>query len=121
MCKIEKLDDFMLLTKKEKKNLTLSWLIEFIKKENLSIEDVVDIINNIEPVFLRVEKLECLLLNDEFYTSTISRLFGFGYAKSVKVINFLLQKNLIVKFEKGYKVIDKSRLKDIIDEIRRNK
>ena len=96
MCKIEKLDDFIKLNKNKKKDLTLSWLIELVKKEHLSIEDVVDIINNIEPTFSKAEKVECLLFKDKFSASFISRLFGLGYAKSIKLINVLIENNLVV-------------------------
>ena len=61
MCKIEKLDNFIELSKNEKENLTLSWLINLVKAEHLTIEDVVDILNNIEPTFSKTEKLECLV------------------------------------------------------------
>ncbi len=121
MCKIEKLDDFIKLSKNEKKNLTLSWLIELVKKEQLSIEDVVDIINNIETTFSKAEKFECLLLKDKFSASTISRLFGLGYAKSVKLIQVLLDNNLIVKYDSCYKVIDKKGFKDMLEDVRKKK
>ena len=121
MCKIEKLNDFIKLSKNEKKDLTLSWLIELVKKEHLSIEDVVDIINNIEPTFSKAEKFECLLLKDKFSTSTISRLFGLGYAKSMKLIQVLLDNNLIVKYDSCYKVIDKKGFKDMLEDVRQKK
>ena len=121
MCKIEKLDDFIELSKNEKRDLTLSWLIDLVKKEHLSIEDVVDIINNIEPTFSKAEKLECLLIKDKFSTSTISRLFGLGYAKSKKLIQVLLENNLVVKYDSYYKVIDKKGFKDMLEDVRRKK
>ena len=119
MCKIEKFDDFIELSKNEKKNLTLSWLIDLVKTEHLSIEDVVDIINNIEPTFSKAEKLECLLLKDKFSTSTISRLFGLGYAKSVKLVQVLLDNHLVVKYDSYYKVIDKNGFKALLEDVRR--
>ena len=121
MCKIEKLDDFIELSKNEKKNLTLSWLIDLVKTEHLSIEDVVDIINNIEPTFSKAEKFECLLLKDKFSASTISRLFGLGYAKSMKLINALIENNLIVKYDSCYKVINKKGFKDMLEDVRQKK
>ena len=121
MCKIEKLDDFIELSKNEKRDLTLSWLIDLVKKEHLSIEDVVDIINNIEPTFSKAEKLECLLIKDKFTTSTISRLFGLGYAKSMKLVQVLLENNLVVKYDSCYKVIDKKGFKDMLEDVRRKK
>ena len=121
MCKIEKLDNFKELSKNEKKDLTLSWLIDLVKTEHLSVEDVVDIINNIEPTFSKAEKLECLLLKDKFSTSTISRLFGLGYAKSMKLIQVLLDNNLIVKYDSCYKVIDKKGFKDMLEDMRKKK
>ena len=71
MKKIDKLENFINLNKTDKKNLTISWLIELIKTEHLSIEDVIDILNNIEPTFSKVDKLECLLINGQISTSTI--------------------------------------------------
>ena len=121
MCKIEKLDNFIELSKNEKKDLTLSWLIDLVKKEHLSIEDVVDIINTIEPTFSKAEKLECLLIKDKFTTSTISRLFGLGYAKSMKLVQVLLENNLVVKYDSCYKVIDKKGFKDLLEDMRRKK
>ena len=121
MCKIEKLNDFIELSKNEKKDLTLSWLIELVKKEHLSIEDVVDIINNIEPTFSKAEKLECLLIKGKFTTSTISRLFGLGYAKSMKLVQVLLENNLVVKYDSCYKVIDKNGFKDMLEDVRQKK
>ena len=121
MCKIEKLDDFNELSKNEKRDLTLSWLIDLVKKEHLSIEDVVDIINNIEPTFSKAEKLECLLIKDKFTTSTISRLFGLGYAKSMKLVQVLLENNLVVKYDSCYKVIDKKGFKDMLEDVRQKK
>ena len=121
MCKIEKLDDFIELSKNEKGDLTLSWLIDLVKKEHLSIEDVMDIINNIEPTFSKAEKLECLLIKDKFTTSTISRLFGLGYAKSMKLVQVLLENNLVVKYDSCYKVIDKKGFKDMLEDVRQKK
>lgn len=121
MCKIAKLNNFIKLSKNEKEKLTLSWLIELVKKEHLSIEDVVDIINNIEPTFSKAEKFECLLLKDKFSTSTISRLFGLGYAKSMKLVQVLLENNLVVKYDSYYKVIDKNGFKAIIEDVRQKK
>ncbi|MBR4999014.1 MAG: hypothetical protein IKY10_03955 [Clostridia bacterium] len=121
MCKIEKLDNFIELSKNEKRDLTLSWLIDLVKTERLSIEDVVDIINNIEPTFSKAEKLECLLLKDKFSTSTISRLFGLGYAKSMKLIKVLIENNLVVKYDSCYKVIDKKGFKDMLEDVRKKK
>ena len=121
MCKIKKLDNFIELSKNEKRDLTLSWLIDLVKTEHLSIEDVVDILNNIEPTFSKAEKLECLLIKDKFTTSTISRLFGLGYAKSMKLVQVLLENNLVVKYDNCYKVIDKRGFKDMLEDVRKKK
>lgn len=119
MCKLDKIDEFSKLSQTEKKNLTLSWLTNLIKQQHLNIEDVVDILNQIEPTFSKAEKLECILLKDKFSTSTISRLFGLGYAKSVKLINVLMENNIVVKYDNCYKVIDKKGFKDILEDVRR--
>jgi len=114
MKKIEKLDNFIKLNKTDKKNLTISWLIDLIKTEHLGVEDVIDILNNIEPTFSKIDKLECLLMNGHISTSSISRLFGFGYAKSSNIISILLKKNIITKHENSYKILDKENFKVII-------
>lgn len=111
MCRQEKLEQFVKLGKNEKKNLTLSWLTDLIKSENLSIADVIDILNCIQPTFSKADKLNAVLINGVVTTSTISRILGYGYAKSVKLINEMLSKNLIVKFDNSYKVIDKDNFK----------
>ena len=117
MKKIDKLENFINLNKTDKKNLTISWLIELIKTEHLSIEDVIDILNNIEPTFSKVDKLECLLINGQISTSTISRVFGFGYAKSSRIINCLVQKSIIAKYDNCYKIIDKANFKLVTKEL----
>lgn len=117
MNKIEKLEDFIKLNKTEKKSLTITWLIDLIKTEHLGVEDVIDILNSIEPTFSKADKIECLLINGHISTSTISRLFGFGYAKSAKIINTLISKNVIVKYENSYKIIDKVNFKNVTKEL----
>lgn len=117
MCRISKLENFIKLNKTDKKKLTISWLIDLIKTEHLGVEDVIDILNNIEPTFSKVDKLECFLINGEISTATISRLFGFGYAKSSNIINILLKKNVITKYENSYKIIDKVNFKTITKEL----
>lgn len=117
MNKIEKLEEFKKLNKTDKKKLTISWLINLIKQEQLTLEDVIDILNNIEPTFSKIDKLECLLINGQISTSTISRLFGFGYAKSSKIINTLILKNVVVKYENTYRIIDKENFKTITKEL----
>ena len=117
MNKIEKLENFLKLNKQDKKNLTISWLLDLIKTEHLGIEDVIDILNNVEPTFSKVDKLECLLINGYISTSTISRLFGFGYAKSAKIINILASKYIIAKYENSYKILDKTNFKITTKEL----
>ena len=117
MNKIEKLDNFIKLNKQEKKNLTISWLIDLIKTEHLEVVDVLDLLNNVEPIFSKVDKLEYLLINGNISISIISRLFGFGYAKSSKIINILMNKNIIAKYENRYKIIDKTNFKRITNEL----
>ena len=117
MNKIEKIEDFTKLNKAEKKNLTMSWLIDLIKTEHLEVVDVIDLLNNIEPTFSKVDKLECLLINGHISTSIISRLFGFGYAKSSKIINILVSKNIVTKYENSYKIIDKTNFKTTTKEL----
>lgn len=117
MNKIDKLDNFIKLKKQDKKNLTISWLIDLIKTEHLEVVDVLDLLNNIEPTFSKVDKLECLLINGHISTSAISRLFGFGYAKSSKIINVLVSKNIITKYENSYKIIDKANFKTTTKEL----
>ena len=117
MCKIDKIANFVKLNKIEKKGLTLSWLINLVKTEHLGIEDVVDIINNIEPTFATIDKLECLLARGIISTSTISRLFGFGYAKSSGIISALVKNNVITKYDNCYKIIDKTNFKSVAQKL----
>lgn len=120
MRKIEKTEGFVKLKKSEKKNLTIAWLIDLIKTEHLGIEDVMDIINNVEPTFSKAEKLECLRINVQISTSIISRLFGFGYAKSSNLINNLVKKNVIAKHENCYKILDKVNFKTVTKQLLEN-
>ena len=117
MCKLEKLEEFKKLNKMEKKNLTLSWLIDLIKTQHLGVEDVIDIINSVEPTFSDADKLQTLLIKGQISVAIISRLFGFGYAKSSSIINQLLQQNVITKYEQCYKIIDKENFKKITKEL----
>lgn len=113
MVKKDKLQDYFKLSKDEKGKLTLFWLISLIKDRQLTIEDVVDILNSLEPTFSNVDKFNTLLVSEFFSASTISRLYGFGYSKSMNIINTLLSKNIIIKYENKYKILDKEKFKDV--------
>lgn len=117
MNKTEKLETFVKLNKTEKKNLTLSWLIDLIKTQQLKIEDVIDILNCVEPTFSKLYKLEYFLTSGKISISSLSRLLGFGYAKSSSIINKLSKRNIIVRYEKDYKIIDKINFKRVMQEI----
>lgn len=111
MNRIEKLETFVKLTKTDKRNLTISWLINLVKTQHLSVEDVIDILNYIEPTFSQINKLECLLISGQISISTLSRVFRFGYAKSSNIIKSLLKKSIIAKYDNSYKIIDRENFK----------
>lgn len=111
MTKEEKIELFVSLSKHDKANLTLLWLIDLIKTEHLTIEDVMDILNCVSPTFSKTDKFSSLLLGGTVSVSSISRLFGYGYAKSVSFINSLLKQKVIEKQDNCYKIIDKQKFK----------
>lgn len=111
MIKKGRIEQFIKLKTSEKANLTLSWLIDFVKAENLTIEDVMDILNCIEPTFSKTDKINSLLTSGTISVSIISRLFGYGYAKSMNIINSLVKQNIITKQDNCYKIIDKENFK----------
>lgn len=111
MLKKDKIEEFIKLNKIEKSNLTLKWLIDLVKTEGLTIEDIIDILNCIEPTFSKSDKFNSLLIRGTLTVSSISRLFGYGYAKSMHVISMLLKQNIITKHENCYKIIDREKFK----------
>ena len=111
------LENFAKLSRKEKEQLTLKWLIDLVKTENLSIEDIIDILNSVDSCFSKSDKLNTLLVNDTISASAVSRILGYGYAKSMNFINNLLKRNVIIKKDGCYKIIDKEAFKTTTKEL----
>lgn len=109
--------EFVKFDQSEKEKLTLKWLTTLVKTHNLTIEDVMDILNCVDLTFSKIDKLNSLLINGSISATTISRILGYGYAKSMNYINTLLKKNIIVKVDKGYKIIDKDKFKLANEEL----
>ena len=113
MKKNEEIEKFIKLSNEQKGNLTLSWLSELVQAQHLTIQEVMDILNSVETTFSKIDKFNSLLLTNKINASTISRLFGFGYAKSMKIINLLVEEHALVKTESGYVILDKEKFKEI--------
>lgn len=111
MSKRKEIEHYCKLSKEKKGKLTLLWLTDLIKTENLTLQDVIDILNNVDDSFTKLDKFNSMLINNNVSASTISRLFGYGYAKSMSVINELLQQNAIIKYTNTYKIVDKDKFK----------
>ena len=115
--KKEKLEQFAQLGKEEKENFTLLWLTNLIKTEQLTIEDVIDILNNVNPTFSAADKFNAFLIGGTLTISSVSRLFGYGYAKSKSIISALLSRNIIAECNNSYKIIDKEKFKLVSSEL----
>ncbi|MBO5954926.1 MAG: hypothetical protein J6Q13_03055 [Clostridia bacterium] len=111
--KNKEIDKFAKLSSAEKGKLTLSWLADLVQSNNLTIQDVMDIINNVDTTFSKLDKFNSMIITNRVNPSTISRLFGYGYAKSMRVINLLIKEQAIVKFEDKYKIVDKEKFKQV--------
>lgn len=113
MKKVEGIEFYQRLNKQQKGELTLAWLADLIKTNKLTIIDVMDIINAVDTTFTKLDKFNSMIITENVSASTISRLFGYGYAKSMRIINILLKENAIVKIENSYKIIDKEKFKAV--------
>lgn len=113
MSRNEEVTKFAKLSKVEKGKLTLSWLSDLVKNKQLNIADVMYILNSYETTFSNLDKFNTMLELTHITASTISKMFGFGYAKSMRVINLLIKEQAIVKDENKYKIIDKEKFKKV--------
>lgn len=113
MTKNKIINDYAKLSKNEKGKLTLLWLTELIKEQKLTIQDVMDILNCVDNSFSNIDKFKSMLVNNYVSASTISRLFGYGYAKSMKIINLLLDEKAIKRQEHYYTIVDKNKFNSI--------
>lgn len=113
MSRNEEVTKFAKLSKVEKGKLTLSWLSDLVKNKQLNIADVMYILNSYETTFSNLDKFNTMLELAHITASTISKMFGFGYAKSMRVINLLIKEQAIVKDENKYKIIDKEKFKEV--------
>ena len=73
------------LNKTEKEQLTLKWLCELVKTENLSIQDVMDILNCVDSSFSRTDKLNSLV-----YNGTITAVSQIAEISQMGIEYFLL-------------------------------
>lgn len=117
MTKREVFTEFIKFDQSKKEGLTLKWLITFIKSHHLTMEDVMDILNCVDLTFNKEDKLNSLLTKGTISATAISRILGYGYARSMNYINKLLKRNIIVKFDNSYKIIDKERFKLANEEL----
>ena len=113
MDKNEIKQQFLKLTKAEKDELTIKWLIQLVKDNNLQPNDVMDIINSLYENLIDIEKFNKLSEYKIIRASTISRVFSYGYVKSMKIINLLIENNAIIKIDNGYKVISKANFRQV--------
>ena len=105
MTKAEFKEQFLKLTKEEKDKLTLSWLIDLVKNNTITIRDIVDVISSCYDGLSNIDKFNKLKENEIITASTISRVFGYGYSKSMNIIKLLLENKSIKKIENGYQII----------------
>lgn len=117
MTKREMFTEFIKFDQSKKEGLTLKWLTTLVKTHNLTIEDVMDILNCVDLTFSKLDKLNSLLTKGRISATAISRILGYGYARSMNYINTLLKRNIIVKFDNSYKIIDKERFKLANEEL----
>lgn len=111
MTKREMFTEFIKFEQNQKEQLTLKWLLTLVKTHNLTIEDIMDILNCVDSTFSKEDKLNSLLIKGTISATAISRILGYGYARSIKYINTLLKRNIIVKFDNSYRIIDKEKFK----------
>ena len=115
------IEEFVKLNQEDKGKLTLLWLADFIKTNALNIVDVMDILNNVETVFSKTDKFNSMIISNSVSASMVSRLFGFGYAKSMRVINLLIKERAIIKFENRYKIVNKEKFQEVGKRLFENK
>ncbi|MBQ7798020.1 MAG: hypothetical protein IJ371_02750 [Clostridia bacterium] len=113
----QEIQKFTKLSKQQKNQLTLGWLVDLIKTNHLTLHDVMDIINSCDQTFSNIDKFNSMIDNNHVNASTISRLFGYGYAKSMKIINLLLEEKAIIKQNNGYSIVDKEKFKQIGEQL----
>ncbi len=105
MDKNEFKEQFLKLTKEEKDSITLGWLIDLVKNNSITISDIVDVISFDYKDLSNIDKFNKLKENEFISTSTISRIFSYGYSKSMNIIKLLLENKAIEKTSKGYQII----------------
>lgn len=113
MDKNEIKQQFLKLSKDEKDKLTIKWLNQLVKDNQLQPSDVMDIINSLYENLTDIEKFNKLSECKMIRAATISRVLGYGYVKSMRIINLLIENNAIIKSENGYKVISKANFKQV--------
>ena len=114
---LNEFQNFIRLTKQEKNNLTIGWLINLIKSNHLTLNDVMEIINLCDDSFSNIDKFNSMIINNYVSASKISRLFGYGYARSMKIIKLLLSEKAITKQSSGYKIVDAEKFKQVGNQL----
>ncbi|MBQ8522045.1 MAG: hypothetical protein IJ458_00085 [Clostridia bacterium] len=114
---LNEFQNFIRLTKQEKNNLTIGWLINLIKANHLTLNDVMEIINLCDDSFSNIDKFNSMIINNYVSASKISRLFGYGYARSMKIIKLLLSEKAITKQSSGYKIVDAEKFKQVGNQL----
>ncbi len=96
------------LSNSEKQSLTIGFLTELLKNGHLNLNDIIEIFNSSYVNLTDIKKFEMIGNEGVVTASKILRVFNYGYAKSMSIINLLIEHNAIQRQEKGYKVISKT-------------
>lgn len=106
-------EQFLKLSKAEKDGLTLRWLIDLVQNYDISISDIIETLSIEYKDLSNIDKFNKLAQEDVVSASKISRVFGYGYSKSINIIKMLLKNEAIKKVDVGYKIISIPKFKDV--------
>ena len=110
------MENYIKLDRETKRDVLISTLTSLYGNHQLTIKDVVDIMCEANTL-TDEDKFNVMLLTNHVSASTISRLFGFGYAKSMKIIQMLINEKAIEKIETKYNIISVTNFKSVATKL----
>lgn len=94
----------------EKHNITILTPKEYIKKYDK--KQTATYKKSIQEE--KLQKINDLVVQEKILISTLQRLFYISFHKAIFIIETLVEDRIIEKQDKGFKIIDKERLKEIL-------
>ena len=88
--------------------------VELLKQELSNYDVKKDVIIPIKKLEISAEKINDFCSNDKISISLIQRKFFISYPSGARIIDGLLEQNIILKQNVGYKVLDKDNLKQFL-------